>query len=227
MNKLFSGLFLLSAGSLCLAQAVDAPDSGATIAPPDPALVITVCLSGTNEIPANTSLCLGSGTFTLNGNILDYDVGLPFPNLAPTAGGIYGPAGAGTNGDVIFAWTNYVIQPGSPSSGFKGAWQYQGSYTLSAEQVDQFKAGLWYVNIYSADFPDGELRGQIALPSADATANGASPAPAATPLITASPNSTPAQDPSRVLPGPGSGPKKVKEPGLGPRPKVLGPQGLD
>src|SRR6266478_794911 len=137
MNKFLAVLLILSPGSLCLAQGVDAPDTGSTITPPDPTLVIPVYLSGTNVVPANTSLCGGSGTFTLSGNVLSYEVGLPFPNLAPTSGGIYGPAASGINGDPIFAWTNYVIVPGSPNSAFKGAWQYKGSCTLTAEQTDQ------------------------------------------------------------------------------------------
>jgi len=174
MNKLVAALFLLSPGPVCLAQ-VDTSDPGTTTTPPvNPDVVLAVSLSGTNVVPANTSLCSGSGKFTLSGNVLSYEVGLPFPNLAPTSGGIYGPAGNGTNADVIFAWTNYAIVPGAPSSTFKGAWQYKGTCTLTSDQMDQLKAGLWYVNVGSADFPDGELRGQITIPAA-APADGLAP----------------------------------------------------
>lgn len=197
MNKLVAAWFLLSSGLACLAQ-VNSSDLGSTTAPPpNPDLVLAVSLSGTNAIPANTSLCGGSGKFTLTGNVLSYDVGLPFPNLAPTSGGIYGPAGSGTNADVIFAWTNYSIVPGSPNSTFKGAWQYKGTCTLTSDQLDQLRAGLWYVNVSSAEFPDGELRGQITISAASPTADGTAP-PVIVPDLVNAQNSTGAQD--RVVP---------------------------
>ncbi len=38
-----------------------------------------------------------------------------------------------------------------------------GSQTLSAQQVADLLAGLWYVNIHSDDFPLGEIRGQVSV----------------------------------------------------------------
>jgi hypothetical protein len=32
---------------------------------------------------------------------------------------------------------------------------------LTADQVAQLEQGLWYVNVHSAQFPKGELRGQV------------------------------------------------------------------
>lgn len=37
----------------------------------------------------------------------------------------------------------------------------QGSAVLSAEQASQLLAGKWYVNMHTAAYPDGEIRGQI------------------------------------------------------------------
>jgi hypothetical protein len=37
----------------------------------------------------------------------------------------------------------------------------RGVQPLTAEQVTDLKAGLWYVNVHSGNFPDGEIRGQI------------------------------------------------------------------
>jgi hypothetical protein len=200
MNKAFVLLYCwLGCSPLCFAQADGVTDPGPTDAPPVPPLQFSVSLSGTNQIPANRSRCKGAGAFTLSGNLLSYDVGLPFPNLTPTAAGIYGPATNGTNGDLIFAWTNYIIVPGTPASTFRGAWQYKGSYTLTADQVDQLQAGLWYVNIKSADFPDGELRGQISLPTPDAGPdNPASPVNLPKPIIV--PGSTPSETPEEATP---------------------------
>jgi hypothetical protein len=33
--------------------------------------------------------------------------------------------------------------------------------TLNAEQVTDLKAGLYYVNLHSATYPNGEIRGQL------------------------------------------------------------------
>jgi hypothetical protein len=37
----------------------------------------------------------------------------------------------------------------------------EGEVMLTAEQVDQLLNGLWYVNIHTEAYPDGEIRGQV------------------------------------------------------------------
>jgi hypothetical protein len=32
---------------------------------------------------------------------------------------------------------------------------------LTAGQIDELNAGLWYVNVTTGNYPDGEIRGQI------------------------------------------------------------------
>ena len=121
-----------------------------------------VHLSGVYEVPPNDSPYKGEGWFTLEGNILDYSVQLPLVSeLLPPGSGIYGPAGVGTNGALIFDWPNYEVILPVPNSTFYGALRYSGSHTLTAEQIAQLKAGLWYVNIKFSNSPNGELRGQI------------------------------------------------------------------
>jgi hypothetical protein len=191
MKRLLLAFCLVSAEPICFAQEIGAPESvPADVQPPpklEPAdlpnpmppdeisvatLELAVCLAGTNQVPANASPFKGSGAFSLAGNVLSYAVRLPFPNLAPTGGGIYGPADSGTKGDLIVAWTNCSIVPGVPGSTFRGGWEYRGSANLLPEQVAQLKAGLWYANIQSATYPEGELRGRIFLTSLDADSDG-------------------------------------------------------
>src|SRR2546423_6252991 len=93
---------------------------------------------------ANDSPFRGSGTLSLTGNLLNYLVRLPFPNLSPTAAGIYGPAANATNDNVLFAWSDYSLVPGAPGSTFRGSWEYKGNCTLTSEQVDQLKSGALY-----------------------------------------------------------------------------------
>lgn len=109
----------------------------------------TAALDGLQEVPANASPGSGSGIFALDGaNMLQYNVvfsGLVAPE---TAAHIHGPAPAGVNAAVIFTFA-----AGSPKIGAFGP--------LTAAQISDLNAGLWYVNIHSSTYPGGEIRGQI------------------------------------------------------------------
>ncbi len=118
-----------------------------------------VYLWGGDEVPPNKSAFKGQGTFTLDGSDLSYWVALPIPTFSPTDAGIYGPAMPGANGDLILDWPTYGIS--EPLDGLGGGLIYAGSFIVTSEQVTQLQGGLWYVNIKSAAFPNGEVRGQI------------------------------------------------------------------
>lgn len=127
-------------------------------------LQFTVALNGANEVPPNDSLFYASGSLSLDGNSLSYEVGAVFTNMNdifyPTSGGIYGPAGPGQNGTPIFDLGNYhaVI---NPPLGTYGGYSYYGGFTLTPQQISGLEAGLWYVNFASSTYPLGEIRGQI------------------------------------------------------------------
>jgi hypothetical protein len=133
-----------------------------------------VYLHGANEVPPNASPHAGSGSFALVGDVLTYNVALPLPTLSPADAGIYGPAGRGEAGGLILDWPTYQFSPPVPNSRQPPAILYVGSYALSAEQTAELMAGLWYVNIKSTNFPEGELRGQICplAPEADCDGDG-------------------------------------------------------
>jgi hypothetical protein len=38
----------------------------------------------------------------------------------------------------------------------------KGTATLTDQQAKDLQAGLWYFNVHTAKFPDGEIRGQLA-----------------------------------------------------------------
>jgi len=106
-------------------------------------------LKGSNEVPANGSAAGGSGSITVaadktvTGNI--------------TTTGIEGRAAhihtgaAGANGPVIVPLSK---------NGDNG-WTVPAGAKLSEEQYAAYVAGTLYVNVHSAAFPGGEIRGQL------------------------------------------------------------------
>ena len=124
-------------------------------------LTFTANLRGTNEVPPNSSTFVGSGTFTLTGNSLEYSVGMLSPFFFPTSAGIYGPATDGRTGPLAIDLGNYLI--GAPYGSFPGSLGYIGTLTLTPRQVRELLAGRLYVNFTSSTYPNGEIRGQIVL----------------------------------------------------------------
>ena len=117
----------------------------------------TAHLTGAAERPAVETPAIGSGTFSLEGNTLHFDVrytGLKEPAFMAH---IHGPAGASNGAGVI-------IDLGSYNG---GAWGtngvLSGSLTLTnAQHKAWILEGKTYVNIHSTMHRGGEIRGQIA-----------------------------------------------------------------
>jgi hypothetical protein len=115
-------------------------------------------LAGENQVPPVATEATGEVTASLLGNVLT--VTGTFGNLMSDLFPIEGtPAhihiGApGEAGPVVF---NLEVVNPDARSGTVG-----GVLTLSAEQVQEFRDGLYYVNIHTVDHPAGELRGQLA-----------------------------------------------------------------
>jgi Cu/Zn superoxide dismutase len=116
-------------------------------------------LRGTSEVPANTSNAFGSAIITIDtvSNTLYWEVN-EAGIVSPTASHIHGQAAAGVNAGVLIAF-------GGASSFTNG--RLTGSINVSALAPDTLAALLtnpsnFYVNVHSAAFPGGEIRGQLA-----------------------------------------------------------------
>jgi hypothetical protein len=121
----------------------------------------SVLLSGGQQVPPNASPYTGSGTLTLQGTTLNYSIGMPAPFFVPAAARVHGPALPGETAAPVFD-----LGPGTifdPGPGTPGSLAYLGSRELTQPQISDLLAGLWYVNLASETFPNGELRGQITL----------------------------------------------------------------
>ena len=141
-------------------------------------------LCGANEVPPNRSGHLGTGTFLLesfvDGFVLDFHLELDGA-FVPNSAGIFVPANrAGRPPNLIAVLgiaqivfsppiTNIGLVPFAPASLNEpitilpppSKIVYDGQINLSSNQAVQLSRGQLYVNVKSARFPQGGLRGQI------------------------------------------------------------------
>jgi len=137
---LLAAAALAAAGCSNMAGMSDSKPAGGTM---------NVPLSGSNEVPPNNSTAVGMARIDLNGMTLKWTVTYSGTTGPVTAGHFHGPAAPGANAGVVLPFTGSMASP------------IEGSATLTQAQLDQLKAGLWYVNLHTAAHPGGELRGQV------------------------------------------------------------------
>jgi hypothetical protein len=139
-----------------------APPVMATTPPPadEPHLAELVAfkavLTGREATPPADSPARGELVAVLNRNTglfrwkLTYS-GLSGPVSARGAH-FHGPAASGEEAPSIL-----------PAGGQKIVSPYEGRAYLLSAQIDALLAGRWYINLRTARFPDGELRGQLVM----------------------------------------------------------------
>ncbi len=105
-------------------------------------------LSGSQEVPSNPSTATGTFNATYNNTtgVLNYN--LTYTGLTPT--GYHVHLGAvGVNGPIVIDLGAVVASPLS------------GTVTLTAPDVTNLNNGQFYVNVHTAAYPGGEIRGQL------------------------------------------------------------------
>jgi hypothetical protein len=110
----------------------------------------TATIDGASEKPVSTtSTAVGSFVGRLNeaSRTLSYTV--TYSGFTPTAGHLHKVVNPDGTGPVVFPLPNLT----SPIIG-------SATFTTQA-QMDSLKRGLFYVNLHSARFPGGEIRGDI------------------------------------------------------------------
>ncbi len=145
MKKILTGLVL----TLCATFA-----SAATIE-------FAANLNGAQEVPANAVPGIGTA-----GLVLDDVTGalgwvISFEGLSSQLGGAHihkGPVGQ--DGGIEIHLPDFDVFNGSQALGrIEGL--FVGGVTITAQQISDLKAGLWYINLHTAEFPGGEIRGQV------------------------------------------------------------------
>ena len=66
-----------------------------------------------------------------------------------TAAHFHGPAAEGENAPPVVPIDGALASP------------IAGNATLTDEQITQLQGGMWYFNVHTAQYPDGEIRGQV------------------------------------------------------------------
>ncbi|MBP6238901.1 MAG: CHRD domain-containing protein [Saprospiraceae bacterium] len=113
-----------------------------------PNVTFKATLNGTSEVPSNASAAIGLATLTYNPNTKIFSIGVTH-NLAAVTGGHIHKGATGVNGEVVFPFLSNT----SPID--------YTSVALTDAQLSDLNAGLYYVNLHTASFPSGEIRGQL------------------------------------------------------------------
>ena len=110
--------------------------------------VFTAVLNGNQAVPATNSAASGVGSIILNDTENQVTATLNLNGFQNTqiSAEIHGPAPRGATADQIFSF------PSGAST---------QSFSVTTSQAADLKAGLWYFNVTSTAFPNGEIRGQI------------------------------------------------------------------
>ena len=123
----------------------------------------TATINAAQEVPTNASVATGSATVILNAAQTQLSVSVNFANLGGTysASHIHGPAVPGTNAGVKWGFVGVPAGWVFSNSNHNGTISNFLVTGITATDVANLNAGLFYVNLHSNTFPGGEIRGQL------------------------------------------------------------------
>jgi hypothetical protein len=140
--KILARIFILSALIVSFAGCDDDDEDG------DNTTTFTANLNGASEVPPNLSDATGIATLIFNEDTNKATLTVPYTGITATDAHIHKGA-VGVSGPAVFP-INVTASPLMLSN-----------FTLTSQQEADLKNGLYYVNIHSAAYPDGEIRGQL------------------------------------------------------------------
>jgi hypothetical protein len=118
---------------------------------PSNTVEVVATLNGANEVPTNTSTATGSVTGTYNKDTKSLGLVVTWTGFTATNAHIH-KGGAGVAGGV---------QVGLGAAPFTSPLTFTSTVAFTQAQEDSLLGGLYYVNLHSAQFPGGEIRGQL------------------------------------------------------------------
>ena len=109
----------------------------------------SMMLSGAQEVPPNSSAATGKSMIMIGAD-MSVTGSVEVMGMTPTAAHIH-EAMQGANGPVIVPFAKTGANTFAPAAGAK----------LTDAQYASYKAGKLYINVHSAQFPNGEIRMQM------------------------------------------------------------------
>ena len=116
---------------------------------PDPNTTFKATINGASESSPNPSTATGTATATFNKDTKILTLNVTYSGVTATNGHIH-KAAIGVSGGVVFPFAAPITSPIN-----------YVSPALDATQEADLFANLYYVNIHSAAYPGGEIRGQL------------------------------------------------------------------
>jgi CHRD domain len=113
--------------------------------------MMTSTLLGSNEVPATMSTGSGAMELALNHStrVLTWTVAYQGLSGAATGAHFHSPAFKDQNAGIVVPILGSLVSP------------FVGAIILTDDQIADLMAGKWYVNVHTASYPGGEIRGQI------------------------------------------------------------------
>jgi hypothetical protein len=134
---------------LCVFFGVVSCSNGDDDTTPTPVIVsFNAALNGASEVPANTSAATGTATLRYNKTTKVFTLNVAYSGITLTDAHVHLGA-VGADGPPVFP----IPTSTSPISFTSPA--------LTTTQEADLLANLYYVNLHTADFPGGEIRGQL------------------------------------------------------------------
>ena len=118
-------------------------------------------LNGNNEVPVRATTATATGTVTKSGSTYTYTINYTGLTAAPNNAHIHAPAPAGTNASVMvpFSIAGATGTSGTITGTFTAA---NTNPVISADSLEVLMTnGQAYLNVHTATFPGGEIRGQL------------------------------------------------------------------
>lgn len=108
-------------------------------------------INSSNTIPRSTSSAQGSASLEYNKRTKTLTYNVTYQGLTPIAGHIHSAEPAWETGPVRVPFTNVGTSP------------ITGSKVLNQEEENLLMFGNMYINLHTAAYPAGEIRGQVLL----------------------------------------------------------------
>jgi hypothetical protein len=124
---------------------------GAPIAAKAESIAFSADLKASSEVPPNDSPGTGTVEATFDTETKAFAWTIEYSDLTgdATAAHFHGPAGPEENAGPVVPIEGSLASP------------IEGEATLTDDQAAQLQDGMWYFNLHTAEYPDGEIRGQV------------------------------------------------------------------